>query len=291
MWNFIVNGRSGLGRGLANTKKIMDYCYSRGIEYTLHITGGPGHATQIAKQLSHSYPQHTLVAVGGDGTFHEVLNGIENPKEISLGLIPSGRGNDFARAAKLSLDPIEALKDIERGETAYIDYIRVGDKRCLNVAGTGLDIDVLERVAGREAKLTYLLSLVYCLKHFEPYKVKVTIDGKTDAYDCIMVGVCNGIAIGGNIRLSPLSQIDDGKLDVIVMQMPKDGKIMRVLPKFVKGKHMHLPITTHYRCESVQVESPSGKPIQLDGEIYRDRPLNCEIMAGGLKSFRVGGKT
>ena len=100
-----------------------------------------------------------------------------------------------------------------------------------------------------------------------------------------MAGVCNGIAIGGNIRLSPLSLIDDGKLDVIVMTMPENGRIMSVLPKFVKGKHMDLPITHHFVTDEVHIES--DRPVQLDGEIYRNLSLDCKIVKGGLKTYKV----
>ena len=117
-----------------------------------------------------------------------------------------------------------------------------------------------------------------------PCHAKVTCDdGTTLEVNCIMVGVCNGIAFGGNIRLSPVSEIDDGFLDVIIMQMPEDGKIMKVLPKFVKGKHMDMPITTHIRCKKVEIESDAA--VELDGEIYKDLPFNCEVVEKGLTIF------
>lgn len=283
MLNFIANVKSGRGRGMKNVKKILKYCLEKNLPYALYITNSPGHATEIATVLSEE--GRDVIAVGGDGTFHEVLNGVVDPKRTAVGFIPSGRGNDFTRAAGFSLDPIKALEDIIRGETHYIDYIQIGEKRSLNVAGTGLDIDVLERVAGRKGKLTYLRSLIYCLRHFDPYKVRVEIDGETYDYECIMAGVCNGIAIGGGLKLSPESVIDDGKLNVVVMTMPEDGKLMRVLPKFMRGKHMDMPITKHFICEKVSVASE--KPVQLDGEIYRDIKLNCEVVKGGLKTYKI----
>ncbi|MDR0425866.1 MAG: diacylglycerol kinase family lipid kinase [Clostridiales bacterium] len=283
MVNFIANIKSGHGRGHKNVEKLLAYCLLHNIPYSLHITNRPGHATEIARLLTSN--GEDVIAVGGDGTFHEVLNGVADPKHNAVGFIPSGRGNDFTRAAGFSLDPIAAFQDILRGETAYIDYIQVGEFRCLNVAGTGLDIDVLERVAGRTGKLSYLRALLYCIRHFDPYKIEVAVNGETHAYECIMAGVCNGVAIGGNIRISPLSKIDDGKLDVIVMLMPPDGKLLKVLPGFVKGKHMDYPITRHFVCDEVRITSE--KPIQLDGEIYRNLQLDCKIVAGGVKTYMI----
>ena len=283
MLNIIANIKSGKGRGLKNVRKIVGYCLDKNIPYSLYITNKPGHATELARSLTQNGGE--IVALGGDGTFHEVLNGIADIRNTTLGFIPSGRGNDFVRAAGCSLDPIKALEDILRGQTKQIDYIDVNGVRCLNVAGTGLDIDVLERVAGKTNKISYLVSLIYCLHHFKPYHVTVKVNGEEHVFDCIMAGVCNGIAIGGNIRLSPLSVIDDGKLDVIVMTMPENGKIMSVLPKFVKGKHMNLPITHRFVTDEVHIES--DRPVQLDGEIYRNLKLDCKIAKGGLRTYAV----
>ncbi len=283
MLNIIANVKSGKGRGLKNIKKVVKYCLEKNIDYALYITNKRGHATEIASELTQN--GGTIIALGGDGTFHEVLNGIVDLENTTLGFIPSGRGNDFVRTAGCSLNPIKAMDDIINGETRRIDFIQVGDKRCLNVAGTGLDIDVLERVAGKTDKISYVTSLLYCLRHFEPYHVCVTVDGTTTEYDCIMAGVCNGRAFGGNILLSPRSEIDDGKLDVVIITMPEDGKIFPVVPKFLKGKHIDMPITHCYKCDEVLITSK--KPVQLDGEIYRGLSLDCKVVKGGLKTFVV----
>lgn len=100
-----------------------------------------------------------------------------------------------------------------------------------------------------------------------------------------MVGVCNGKQFGGGIKISPVSKFDDGKLDVIAMEYPKKG-LMRALWGFVGGKHMDKPYTHHMVCERVRVTSPYGYPIELDGEIYRGPVLDCEVVKGGLKTFK-----
>lgn len=282
MVNIIANIKSGSGRGLKHLKKILAYCAEKGIDHSVNITGHKGHAVEIARALTQN--GGTVVALGGDGTFHEVLNGIVDTENTKIGFIPSGTGNDFARSAKFSSDPIEAFRVILAGKTEKIDYIQVSDKRCLNVCGTGLDIKVLELTAQSKNKLSYLKSLIHCLNHYVPCHATVTADdGEIRKYECIMVGVCNGLAFGGNIRISPLSKIDDGIIDVIIMQMPKSKKIMSILPKFVKGKHMDMPITTHIRCKSVKIESDCA--VQLDGEIYRDLAFDCKIVEGGINVF------
>lgn len=282
MINIIANIRSGKGLGLKSLKKVTAYLADHSIDYTLYVTNYKGHATEIARDVSKD--GGIVIAMGGDGTFHDVLNGICDTEKTSVGFIPAGRGNDFTRAAGFNLNPVKALKDILAGKTRKIDYIRISDKRCLNVAGTGLDVKVLE-LAYSKTGLSYISSLIYWVNHIIPCRATVTVDdGQPQKYDCIMAGVCNGIAFGGNIRLSPLSKIDDGLLDVIIMQMPEDGKVMKLLPKFIKGKHMDMKgVTTHIRCKKVRIESDAA--VELDGEIYRGLSFDCEIVPKGLTIF------
>ncbi len=282
MINIIANIRSGKGLGLKSLKKVTAYLADNALDYTLYVTNYKGHATEITQSVSAN--GGTIIAMGGDGTFHEVLNGIVDVEHTKVGFIPAGRGNDFARSAGFSLNPIRALKTILKGHTRKIDYIQIGNKRCLNVSGTGLDVKVLEIADQSKNTLSYLNSLIYCLNHFKTYRAVISTDGKEQkTYDCIMIGVCNGIAFGGNMRISPLSKVDDGFLDVIVIEMPKDGKVMKLVPKFTKGKHLDLPVTTHIRCKTVKIQSDA--PIELDGEIYYDLPFDCKIVEKGLAVY------
>ena len=288
MIHFIVNCRSGKGLGHKTLKKLCDYCYKHNLAFTAHTTGAPKHATEIAKKLCDSGAE-TIIAVGGDGTFNEVLNGIIDFEKTTLGFIPAGRGNDYARACKLSLKPIAALQAILRGKICYSDYIEIGDKRCLNVAGTGLDVSVLQRVDGKTDKITYLKSLVYCLKNFEPFKFNVSIDGGEPNYhETIMIGVCNGTSIGAGLKISPHSDIADGKLNLVIVHvMPKILKALLDLKK--NGKHIKMPYSEHYLCDSVTITpfEDNNYPIQIDGEIYKDKTLTAKIIKGGLRTFVV----
>lgn len=287
MLNFIVNAHSGRGKGQKTLKKIIDYCYKNKLEYTVHLTSAQGHATRIAKALCENNSS-TIIAVGGDGTFHEVLNGITSFEKTTIGFIPSGRGNDFVKGVGIPLDTNKALDIIRAGKTCYIDYIQVGEKRCLNVAGTGLDVDVLQRVAGKQGKISYVSSLIYCLKNFEPYNISIETEGgdKRD-FSCIMIGVCNGKQFGGGIKLSPLSKEDDGLMNVVIMSIPEDKKIFKALGKFLKGKHLNLPFTTHFTAKEIKISTDKPHPIQIDGEIYENLDFTCRLIKGGIKTFAL----
>ena len=280
--DIIANKNSGKGNGAKCLAAATAYLDERGIPYTVHETQCTGHGKALAQELCKAGAD-VIVALGGDGTFHEVLNGIDFDK-ARIGLIPAGRGNDFAIGTKAApLDPVKAIAGVVNGEPRSLDYIQVSDKRCLNVVGTGLDVEVLLKTAKSKNKLSYVASLFRCLLKFKPYPVEVVTNGETHKFDCIMVGVCNGTQIGGGIRLSPVSIADDGKLDIIVMEKPKHTPTVLVMPKFVKGKHMNKPYTHHMLCESVKVITPA--PLQLDGEIYYDLPFDAHVVKGGVKTF------
>ena len=292
MLNFIVNKRSGKNRGESNLNVITEYCNAHGIEYSVYETNAPGHAVTLTRSIC-SLSADNVVAIGGDGTFHEVLNGITDFSAIKVGFIPSGRGNDFARAANLPLKPIEALTDILTGETKKIDYIDCGEKRCLNVAGTGMDVDVLKAVENKRNAFSYYAALIRCLLKFDPYRVVIkakTAEGKelTLKHNCIMVGVCNGIAIGGGMKLAPDARVDDGKLDLLIAEK-QNRSVFRVVGKFVKGKHDSVPEIRHYEVTEVEVEN-GGVPVELDGEIYEGLPLKCKVVRGGLITYKTAAE-
>ncbi|MCL2847124.1 MAG: diacylglycerol kinase family lipid kinase [Firmicutes bacterium] len=287
MLHFIVNARSGKGLGNKTLKFLCDYCYKNNLPFTAHITAKPNHATDIAKVLCKN-GANTIIAVGGDGTFSEVLGGIIDFEKTALGFIPAGRGNDYARATNLSLKPIKALEMILKGKTAWSDYIEINNKRCLNIAGSGLDVAVLQRADGKSGKITYLTSLLYCLKHFEPFKFNISVDGKEKTYhEVITIAVCNGTDFGGGLKISPLSKLNDGKMNLVILHMPPDGKIMKALIKFKRVKHLEQTYVDHILCDSVVIEPSENNnySIQLDGEIYKERVLEAKIIKSGMRSF------
>lgn len=287
MYNFIVNKRSGKNRGENNLNILTSYCNAKGIDYSVYETNARGHAVKLTRMLCDAGADN-VIAIGGDGTFHEVVNGVTDFEKIRIGFIPSGRGNDFARAAALPLKPLEAFADIIAGETKRIDYISVGTRRCLNIAGTGMDVDVLKAVADKRNAFSYYTSLVRCLMKFDPYHVVIkakTTKGEIELVkDCIMVGVCNGTDFGGGMHIAPQAKINDGKLDLMIAEKLDRGPL-GILSKFTKGRHDKLPEITHYEITEIEVDG-GGCPVELDGEIYDDIPLNCKVVPSGLVTFK-----
>lgn len=282
MIDIIANRGSGKNNGEKVLQAVTGFLDEHGVSYAVHATEAKAHGTTLARELC-AGGATTVVALGGDGTFHDVLNGMDFER-ARLGLIPAGRGNDFAIGTNaVALDPVEAISDIVRGEPRDLDYIQISDKRCINIAGTGLDVEVLIKTAKSKNKLSYVASLFRCLLHYKPYRIETELDGAVKQYDCIMIGVCNGTQFGGGIKVSPLSVADDGKLDVMIIEKPKGKPTIFVMPSFVKGRHIGQSYATHVICDRITINTPA--PLELDGEIYNDLEFRASIVKGGLKTF------
>lgn len=293
MYHFIANYTAGKGKTERAVKQIEEYMRANNLPYAVHISKYPGNSIELAKTLSGD--GGNIIAVGGDGTFNEVLNGLDTQKAV-LGLIPAGVGNDFARAAGISQKPIEALQDILKGRIINADYMNIGSpenmRRCLNVAGTGLDIDVLQRYNRRrfKSKLGYYLSLFVSLIKFRGYEIEMTLNGETASHNAFIAAVANGQYFGGGMKVSPESDIYDGKLDIVVIHMTKRSKIPGMLLKFLKGRHLELEATKTYRAESVRIKCAKNNLVDIDGELIGGLDFCAEIVPGGLKMFAPSSK-
>ncbi len=277
----IANPHSGKDKGNIVLKKIQAYLNARNIPYTIHLTKEQGHAKDLAKKLC-TKGADKIVAVGGDGTFHEVLNGMDF-SQSRLGFVPAGRGNDYAEGTGLSIDPCKAIATVADGKPVEYDFMEVDSVRCLNVGGTGLDVSVLQHTANKNNKISYTGSLVRCLLNYKPYTIQVELNGETKTYSCVMAGICNGSQFGGGIKLCPPAKHDDGKMNLIIIEKPVGIPTIFVMPGFVKGHHMNKNYVKHFLCENVKITTPA--PIQLDGEIYYDLKFDAKIVPGGLKTF------
>lgn len=277
----IANPLSGKNKGQETLQQVRKYLEARKIPHAIHLTQKQGHGQYLARELCRQGAT-TIVAIGGDGTFHEALNGMDFTRS-RLGFIPAGRGNDYAEGTGISCNPLEALAPILAGVPAETDYIQVGCARCLNVGGTGLDVVVLERTADKDNSISYATSLMHCLLKFNPYPVTVEVDGQKRDFACVMAAVCNGSQFGGGMRLCPPAKNDDGLIDLMVICKPRGIPTIAIMPGFVRGRHMGKDYTTHIRCSSVRITTPA--PVQLDGEIYRNLDFEARIVPGGCRTF------
>ncbi len=282
MYHIILNPTAGKKKALKNLSIVERILTERGIAYEAHKTCAVHDAEDIAKRLTLAGAEDILV-IGGDGTLHEVLNGLHDPSRCCLGLIPSGTGNDFAGRLNIPLDAEKALKLIIDGEAKGIDYLEVGGVRCMNVAGIGMDVDVLERCKrGKlKGKMKYLLSLVRSLFAFKGIPVSIKSDGVEEKRKVLLAAACNGTQFGGGIAICPVACPNDGKMDVVVVDcIGGKMKIIKAFLKLLKGKILEYPAASHFLCDSAQFLPDSPCTVQLDGELYADLDFTVFIKQG-----------
>lgn len=231
----------------------------------------------------------TVVAVGGDGTLNEVLSGISDPQRTVLGLIPAGTGNDFANKAGIPYGA-EAVDLLLHAEPKFTDFLDCGEgKRSLNIAGLGIDVDILERRERKKAagkKMSYFSSLLRSLVKYKSVRMRIVADGAEKDYSVLIAAACNGSLFGGGIPICPPAVIDDGKIDLIAVDCPKRIALPVYLVKLMRGKLQTCKIYHHVLCEEAEIFPEGTEHVQLDGELVPARSLKVKAVSGILRMYR-----
>ena len=290
VYHIIYNPNSGMKKTKRAADTVREILVANGDEVVFYPTERAGHCTEIVREINGTHEEAKVLIIGGDGTFSEALNGIVDFDKITFGLIPCGTGNDFAKKVGIPSSPKRAMRRILDGRVSLIDHIDLNGKRCLNVCGLGMDVDVLVKYASMKrfsGKIKYYLSLFYVLTHFKPHRVRYRIGNTEGEQDVFMVGVCNGSYIGGGMALAPDNAVDDGTLELVVIDnIPKPMIPIRLVP-FLLGRMNRQPCTHTFRGKEAEVEILGEEParVQVDGEVIEMPRLTCRIVPKMLRMF------
>jgi len=289
MHHIIVNPKGGKGKSLKALGIVENILKENNIEYIVHKTEKADDATNITREIS-ATPDSKILILGGDGSYNSVLNGIENFENVTLGFVPCGTGNDFISASGHPKSVEKAMQLIVKGNEQYIDFIQLEDRRCLNILGAGMDVDVLLKYAEMKpfhGKVKYYASLIYTLIHTKWHKLRITIDdGEPMERSTFMIGIGNGRSIGGGMPICPNGVVDDGKLDIVIVNEMKKALIPFRLLGFLTGKHVKKSYTEEYEGKSVKIEILDDSQFEADGEVFKSPEINCHIVTKTLKVFR-----
>ncbi len=281
---FIVNPIAGGGRARQLWPQIEEELRARGVAWERFETEGPGHAVALARQAAGG-GYSAVVAVGGDGTLNEVVNGV-GTGSVPVGLIPLGTGVDFPRTAGVPRTPKEALSVVLAGRVTPIDVGVVNGRLFCNVAGTGFDARVAARV-NRTGKrqggtIPYVMAVFATLFTYQNVPLRITIDGVSQEVKSLLMAVGNGRFYAGGMMICPQADLRDGRFDVVIGgDIGKLGTIM-TLPKVFSGGHLRHPKVTYHRARQVIVDGPGDLGIQADGELVGHLPATFELLPAAL---------
>ena len=257
---------------------------------TLIETTAPGSASSLAEQAIKDGFQ-TIVASGGDGTINEVVNGIGQKKreldEVSLGILPLGTMNVFARELGISLSIKKAWNTIQLGHTRKVDLpiaklhtpSGLAEKVFIQMIGAGLDGDAVGGVSiplkRKVGALAYLASTLSALRATPP-KLTAKWDGGSTEGEWMCVG--NGKMYGGPFTLFPNAMVDDGKLDLCVLPKVNNRIIAHAVIAMLRGRLNSWPGIIYHRVSKLTIEGPTDTRIQADGDYIGKLPLQIRVL-------------
>jgi diacylglycerol kinase (ATP) len=293
----IANPSSGRGRWEAKLREIESMLQDWGLDYRIVRTAGPGHATEAAAEAL-SGGDRFLVAAGGDGTVHEVVNGmLAGGRPIAadavLGVLATGSGCDFVKSFGIPGDAVkaarrltgDAVRTIDVGKVTFADGGATTVKYFANIAEAGLGGSVVaraSRLSGVLATTRYFFGFWLTLPRFRPATVRLDADGQAFEWVAQNVVVANCRFYGGGMQISPNSRPDDGRLDVLVMTGPKSDAYT-TLPKVYRGTHLPHRNIAELRVSRVTVEADAPYPIEADGEMLGTTPATFEVIPAALR--------
>jgi len=283
------------GRGEASHKKdaIVAALKKNTPNMEVRITSEPDEARRIAREVRDRY--EVIIAAGGDGTVHEVVNGIAGSNAV-LGVIPIGSGNDFVKMLSLPKKIDEAVRVIQADRRRKIDLGKVNDEWFSNGLGIGFDADVVveaNKIKRLRGFLIYLVAVLRTLLKFNNRSVRIEVDNTVIEKPVFMISVGNGSCQGGGFYLTPDAVIDDGLLDFCVFDALNTGQILRNLIKVFFGTHTRMPQVNVIQTEKMNIKAVEGIPIHADGELLdlNARELNIAVVPEALTVIHNLDKT
>ncbi len=281
-----TSGRELIRRQLPD---ILEKLEKAGYEASCHATTGAGDATNAAR-MAVERQYDVVIAAGGDGTIHEVVNGLaEQEYRPKLGIIPAGTTNDFARALQIPRDVGTAVDIITKGDLIPVDIGRINDKYFINIAGGGriteLTYEVPSKLKTLLGQLAYYLKGIEMLPSIKASDLRIEYDGKLFEGEVMMflVGLTN--SIGGFEKLAPDASINDGLFSLLILKKVNLAEFIRVVSLALRGEHIHDPNIIYTQANRIKVYSEEKVQLNLDGEFGGLLPAEFENLYRHLEVF------
>lgn len=295
-WFVIVNPTAGAGKGLTDYPLISKLLRDNNISHEAVFTEHKHHATELTVSAIDS-GYRDIIVVGGDGTLHEVVNGLfiqrtVAPDDVTIAVISAGTGNDWIRMFGIPRHYSEAIRAIKEGYTFMQDVAEVTYEEAkyrqrrymANVAGIGFDAEVLRRTQQSSIKRHlgrggYLWCLIRSFFGHKDTGVKVWVDDRL-IYNNLLFSVAMGVGKynGGGIQQLPDAVADDGLLDITLIRPLHWWHVLFRIRRIFNGQIYSIGHVMHARGSKIRIESTPETPLEIDGELYGNTPIECRVL-------------
>lgn len=308
----VYNPTAGRGRVLQYWPQVAKALHDAGVVFEAAATKGPSDAVRLAEEASKHHS--AIVGVGGDGTIHEIVNGLirasQERETLPLGVIPLGNGDDFAKIippeTKIGSKQFgweEAVQKIAAGNTRLFDVGKIqggllrpemteGPQYFMNGMDIGFGAQTMYNLKHIPKFLTglsaYLTAVIMTLIDYKIPKLHLEMDGFPPfEQDSTLTAIMNGRCFGSGFWVCPEAYADDGLFDVLVGEAVDRLNIMRLVPSLMKGEHLHEKVLKIYRTKRIVIESIEPLMVEVDGEIpYAEaKKLEIELLPRVLRVF------
>lgn len=286
MWGVVINPISGRGVGAQFGVQVTDFLSNHGISYRIISGASAEHTSEALRQFLLNEECDGVIAVGGDGLVHLVLQQVAGTK-VPLAVVPAGTGNDFYRTLGWPLNDFEkVLSAALFAPPKAIDLGIVDGEWFGAILSTGFDSLVNERankLRWPRGPMKYNVAILLELLGFAPRNYEVTIDGLKISTRAMLIAIGNGSSYGGGMQACPGADVHDGVFDVMVLSPISKLKFLRVFPRVYSGSHVSHPAVKIYRGKEVSIDADAVA--YADGERVGPLPVKAETMPGALLTW------
>jgi YegS/Rv2252/BmrU family lipid kinase len=283
MLSLIVNPSSGGGRAGRALPEVQEALHRLALEYHVERTRSLEHARELA--LAAAGAGELAVAFGGDGLVGSVAAALKQSSGV-LGVLPGGRGNDFARVLGIPLEPVAACSVLATGAVRRIDLGEAGEATFIGIASCGFDSEA-NRIANEtrlvRGNLVYAYGALRALLSWKPAHFQLRLDGVERQLVGTTVAVANSAAYGGGMMMAPGASLDDGQFDVVLVGDSSKLRFLRSLPMVFKGTHVDLPQVEVLRAREVEIRADRPFTVYADGDPLAELPVTLRCVPGAVR--------